>query len=69
MEPRSNLSQPYTLEYGGSYVRAVQGIESPGPAFAPVRFVAYDACPAFVIVRGEDGVKRRCPRAEIFILR
>jgi hypothetical protein len=35
------------------------------PALAPVTFVAYDPCPAFVIVRNSSG-RQRCLRDDLF---
>jgi len=32
-----------------------------------VRFVAYDNCPAFVIVAGSSGSLQRCSRDELFL--
>ena len=58
--------RPDTFEAGGEYLRAERLRAPLASAFIPVRFVAYDPCPAFVIVRGPDGVRRRCPRAELY---
>jgi hypothetical protein len=33
----------------------------------PVLFVAYDVCPAFIIVRNGSGKHWRCPRDQLFI--
>jgi hypothetical protein len=36
------------------------------PALIPVKFIAYDPCPAFVIVRKGSG-RQRCLRDDLFI--
>jgi hypothetical protein len=33
----------------------------------PVRFVDYDTCPAFVIVRTLAGERWRCPREDVLV--
>jgi hypothetical protein len=58
-----SLPRPITLICGNTY-RRLEG--NAGSAhFTLVRFLAYTASPAFVVV--SQGVKRlRCPRADLF---
>lgn len=66
MEHVSRLERPRTFEEGGMYVLLERGEKGRDQVLTPVRFSAYDPCPAFVIVRTEVGKKRRCLREEIF---
>jgi hypothetical protein len=60
--------RPTTFEPGRSYAW-LGSQQSWGEAAAvPVTFVAYDPCPAFVIVRTEAGEKRRCLREQVYSL-
>lgn len=57
--------RPITLNYGCSYRRLEQDLASGSERFTLVRFLAYTASPAFVVV--SQGDKRlRCPRADLF---
>ncbi len=67
MRLQSLLTRPYTLEAGKEYLRHESGRRGGHLDFRPVVFVSYASCPAFVIVQGGDGHRRRCPRDEIFI--
>jgi hypothetical protein len=61
-------SRPATFEPGQPYAwRGSQ--QGQGEAAAiPVTFVAYDACPAFVIVQTKAGERRRCLREQVYSL-
>ena len=62
MEPKVDLVRPATFEQGREYYwleRQTNGVKA---IPVPVRFTAYDPCPAFVIVSTEMGRKWRCPR-------
>ena len=67
MEHVSRLERPRTFEDGGEYVLLERGEKGRDQVLTPVRFSAYDPCPAFVIVRTEVGRKRRCLREELFV--
>ncbi len=60
---RDELIRPKSLEGGAVYLRVEKSVNSVQPI--PVTIIAYDVCPAFVIVR-EDESRIRCPREEIF---
>ncbi len=67
METVFHLTRPTTLAPGGLY-RRLAGEGSGGrPCFIPVRFVAYTACPALVVVADGEG-RERCARDELFNL-
>jgi hypothetical protein len=66
MENIHKRTRPITLINGGQYLRLEQAVACTSP-FTPVTFLAYTACPAFVIVSDGDR-PRRCPRAELFDL-
>lgn len=56
--------RPETLELGARYGWQTGSDTEP----VPVHFVAYDPCPAFVIVMDTFGKKMRCPRDQLFTL-
>jgi hypothetical protein len=58
----SGAIRPPTLVEGCHYLR----LDRSSPAFQQVSFVAYEACPAFVIVVQADGRRVRCPRQELW---
>ena len=59
--------RPTTLICGRLYCRLVRDLASGAVRSTLVRFVAYTASPAFVVV--SQGDKRlRCPRADLFDL-
>jgi hypothetical protein len=62
-----NLIQPETLDISRKYLR----LDRPGSRIDPVintiTFIAYDSCPAFVVVQDLVGIKFRCPRDEIYL--
>jgi hypothetical protein len=63
METKMRLTRPASLQVGGEYLLQARGV----PFLEHVRFIAYDPCPAFVIV-SSGANRRRCPRDDIFIL-
>lgn len=65
MNAPANLVRPYTFTPGEEYWMVDQPEAAKEPAAVPVRFVDYDNCPAFVIVKTEVG-KLRCPREALF---
>jgi hypothetical protein len=67
MEKTFKLPRPTTLTTGGQYRRLVLDEACGEPRFTPVTFLAYTACPAFVIVTHGNG-RLRCPRADLFDL-
>ena len=68
MQANPKLSQPKTLVEGKRYLRHEKAKSGQGPAFHTVVFISYCACPAFIVVRDEEGRKCRCLREEIFNL-
>ena len=67
MEAVFRLTRPMTLIPGGQYRRLARDGAGGQSCFIPVRFVAYTACPALVVVTDGDG-RLRCPRDELFDL-
>lgn len=68
MSANPELTRPYTLERGKRYLRGENGKAGEGASLQPVIFVAYDPCPALVVVQNGDGRRWRCPRDEIFVV-
>jgi hypothetical protein len=66
MEKTHKRTHPITFIDGAQYLCLVQDAVG-ASRFTPVTFLAYTACPAFVIVSDGDR-PRRCPRAELFDL-
>lgn len=66
------LQRPHSLEMGAPYLLRESTAYTPRPdrlagiLYAPVTFVGYDSCPAFVYVRDQDGYVGRCPREDLF---
>jgi hypothetical protein len=58
--------QPASFEEGKIYYHRERQTNGGEPPLQPVTFLAYDSCPALVIVRNDEGDRRRCPRDEIF---
>ncbi|NLG74369.1 MAG: hypothetical protein GX495_20280 [Chloroflexi bacterium] len=56
--------RPETLELGARYGWQTASGSEP----VPVLFIAYDPCPAFVIVKDSFGKKMRCPRDQLISL-
>lgn len=63
-----NLKRPKTLKEGQGYPWQESTSAAIGPSRQQVTFVSYDPCPAFVIVRDEEGKRWRCPREVLFTL-
>jgi hypothetical protein len=63
---RLSLSRPSTLQPGRMYLRCSLDSTTNSPILTRVRLVDYDACAAFVIVRGPSNERLRCPRDELF---
>lgn len=60
--------RPTTFEPGRSYAWLGSQQGQGETAAVPVTLIAYDPCPAFVIVRTEMGERRRCLREELYSL-
>jgi hypothetical protein len=60
------LTRPENLQVGNRYLHRTPRTVLSEPACTPVILLAYDACPALVIVRDPDGRRLRCPREEIY---
>lgn len=67
MESVFHLTRPVTLVPGDLYKRLAREEGGGRPCCIPVRFVAYSACPAWVVVADGEG-RERCPRDELFDL-
>lgn len=65
MKPEMLLDLPVSLEVGREYDLLERGNNGCKPVLTPVRFVAYDPCPALVIV-AHGGRRMRCPRDKLF---
>ena len=62
-----NLVRPWTLEFYERYIRIERPAIFTNPISNTVRFIAFDPCPAFVIVQNSEGIKFRCPREETYL--
>lgn len=67
MDEDTRYVRPVFLIEGGNYLRLEAGHNGHDFVVSKVTFTAYDACPAFVIVRNEYGDKQRCPRECLYI--
>lgn len=67
MHSRPELISPETFTPGGRYLWRERHSRSRVRALLPVLFLTYDPCPAFVIVQNREGVRVRCPRAEVYL--
>jgi hypothetical protein len=67
MDNTIQLIHPGTFEEGLPYLFLERHSDSRPPSRMPVTFVMYDPCPALIIVSDEFGIKRRCPREDIYI--
>lgn len=73
MELTGYLIRPTTFRTGRDYL--YQGDAPTSEEYGlpvnmtPVHFVAYDACPAYVIVKNGGGKRWRCLRDQIFEVR
>jgi hypothetical protein len=66
MELIDLIARPDTLEHGGRYLLRVRHANGCRPAYVPVTFVRYDACPAIVVVKDGDGRFLRVARIELY---
>jgi hypothetical protein len=64
------LTRPSTFTPDRDYLwldRQVNAVSlTKEPVHRPVRFVAYDPCPAFIIIRNGDGSRKRCLREDLY---
>lgn len=60
--------RPPTFEPGQTYAWFESRADQRGVAAIPVTVIAYDPCPAFVIVRTGAGERRRCLREQLYCL-
>lgn len=67
MEKKFPLPRPATLIHGDQYLRLERDAAGGEPRFVPITFLAYTACPAFVIITQGNG-RLRCSRADLFDL-
>ena len=66
MQQVTDLTRPRSFQDGREYMILDGSKNAQGIELIPVKFSAYDPCPAFVIVSSEMGKRWRCPRNEIF---
>lgn len=64
--PKFQFIRPYTFERGKYYIFRERQLGSGRKAPSVVKFIAYDACPAWVIIQDSRGLKMRCLREDIF---
>jgi hypothetical protein len=64
MDTHIKLIRPHTLVIGETYYLCDRNETSQEPDLVAVKFVAYDACPAFVIVNTGDR-RIRCSRDDV----
>lgn len=57
---------PTTLLEGQTYLLKINIERGENPIYQPVKFAAYTACPAMVVVQAEAQGKFRCLRARLF---
>jgi hypothetical protein len=67
METFSSLTRPETFDINREYFIVERRGNGRQQSVLPVRFYAYDPCPAFIIVCTQMGDKLRCSRDELFI--
>jgi hypothetical protein len=60
------LLAPDTFETGRAYLRLQRSLNGTRPPVEMVTFLSYCACPAFLVVRDQQGVKQRLPREELY---
>lgn len=58
--------RPDTLHEGDTYYYIEQSINGGEPQTSIVTLLAYDTCPALVIVASQDGRKWRCPQERLY---
>ena len=66
MKPILAIIRPETLDNGGKYLLRTRHNTGHDPDYIPVRFVGYDPCPAWVVVRDGDGNLLRIPHEDVF---
>ena len=66
MKPILAIISPDTLDNGGEYLLRTHHNNGGDPGYIPVRFVGYDSCPAWVVVRNNGGNLLRIPREDVF---
>lgn len=66
MEFINLIVRPDTLDNGGRYLLRVRQENGRRPAYMPVTFVRYDACPAIVVVNDGDGKLLRIARGDLY---
>jgi hypothetical protein len=67
MDNTIRLIHPSTFEEGRDYHFRERQTDTCASSMAPVMFIRYDPCPAFIIVRDDKGKKRRCLREDLFV--
>ena len=67
MKPILAIISPDTLDIGGKYLLRTRHNNGRDPDYIPVKFVGYDSCPAWVVVRNNGGILLRIPREDVFI--
>jgi hypothetical protein len=65
MDTQFKLMRPDTFVTGETYYLSNKNETSQVSDLVSIKFIAYDACPAFVIVSNGNG-KIRCPRDDVF---
>ena len=66
MTPQFQLTRPFSLENGNTYLYQDRIAVGQRQEFSVVKFLDYDPCPAFVIVQKLDGSRLRCLRESLF---
>jgi len=66
MKPIFAIIRPAMLDDGRKYLLRVHYNNGRDPDYIPVKFVGYDSCPAWVIVRDGDGNLLRIPRDDVY---
>ena len=66
MQQVNGFVHPQSFQDGREYMLLFGPRNGQVNELVPVKFAAYDPCPAFVIVSSELGKRWRCPRDEVF---
>ena len=66
MKTWKKFVRPNTFVDGDYYMRKLIPVAGGTAQFILVQFAGYDPCPAWVIVRNQNGRRERVPREEIF---
>jgi hypothetical protein len=61
--------RPQSLESGKVYLYREHRVDGEFGALKIVKFIAYDPCPAIVVIRDTGGLKTRCLREDLFELK